>query len=128
MIDYKKRYEEVANYESDNYFKPGSGLYCLKFLSEGREDQYEENGRITKQVVFNVLVTRAPEIDVAKKGKEYLWSVSEGKTLSSLYGQIMRHAVEVCESQLSGRDVTLNVIHDAVNNKNTYTVLPGSLA
>ena len=83
--------------EQQEFWKPEEGEYSIKFLDDGTQRQFVwEEQEITK-VDFKV------EIDK----KEYIWSVTKGRTTTSLYGQIALIGSEY--GSLVGKTITLFV-------------------
>lgn len=79
-MDLKSELEKVEQYEAQNWFKPISGTYKVVLIGEPKEDRFfQEDGKVQDQAVF----------DIEVKAEKFKWTVSKGKTASSLWGQLL---------------------------------------
>lgn len=108
-MDYANEVKELEAYEPDEWFKPTKGNYKIRILNEGEfvPKDFGE-GPVTQ---WNILV----EVD----GKPVHWSVTKGKTISSLYGQIFFLAAKN-NNTAQGLEFDLIVKFDG--KKNDYTI------
>ena len=80
-MDLKKEYEDIKAYGSSDFFKATPGKYNIVIIGEPQPTEYDDGaGHITEQVLLNIQIDQ----------KDYKWSVSKGKTTTSLYGQIVK--------------------------------------
>lgn len=105
--DWEKEAEKIG---SSEWFKPSTGKQTLKFLNEGKEEerQYDEDEEVKKVQVFEILVG----------GEEKKWSVTKGQSESSLWGQLVKFAVD--RGGLEGEEITL--IRNGTGSDTQYVV------
>lgn len=108
-MDFAKEVKELEAYESKKWFKPTKGTYKVKILGEG-EMQTKTFGEDT---VYQW------EIPIEINGEHLFWSITKGKTLSSLYGQIVSLAAKNMAAA-TGLEFDLIVKNDG--KKNDYTI------
>jgi len=115
-MDYKEKVAELEkNQEESNYdeklewFNPDAKQYKVKVLELANEYKatFDNKDIIKKRIVVKV------------DGKKLNWGVPVGKTLSSLFGQLMK-AGEILGG-LENKEVTLLVKSDG--KKRDYTIL-----
>lgn len=94
--------------QSSDWFKPEPGTSVVTFLDEGEDDTREYEGETRQVRVFSV------EVD----GEEMYWSVTKGRSESSLYGQLVK--VAQSEGGLSG--VSVSLIRSGTGTDTQYTV------
>ena len=110
--DYQDRLESLSEAESKEWFRATEGKHSIKFLNEGVPFTQEWEGEDVKKLMF----------DVEIKGKEYSFSVTEGQTKQSLYGQILLIATKSEPvNTLSNKTITLLVTGEG--KKKRYTIL-----
>jgi len=113
-MDYQSELKRLQ--EGGNYWKPKSGQFKVKALSElesadpfikkrdGQPDEVHEQAKIS----------------IAVNGEEKVWTFGKGATLASTYGQLVdlasKHAF-----QLKGVEFTVVVKNDGT--KNDYTII-----
>lgn len=108
MTDWNKETELLG---STNFWKPETGSHKVHFLDDGKETQYRDpHGRVTDQMNFKIRVD----------GEQKLWTMTRAKTVNSLFGQIA--LIGKYHIDLTGKDITLLVKFDQLNNKREYTV------
>lgn len=95
--NWKNEKEELENAEQMEYWKPEEGEHHIKFLSDGIERNFEWEGQTILKVDF----------DVEVEGNKCIWSVTKGRTTSSLYGQIV--TIGAHKNTLVGETITLFV-------------------
>lgn len=79
-MDIKSELNRLKEYSCIEYFKPSAGRYKVVILGEGKKDKFiDDEGNTIEQYVFPIQHNK----------KSYFWSVSVGKTLTSLYGQLL---------------------------------------
>ena len=99
QTDMKEWEEEVKKLEEQGgYFKPPAGQYDIEVLAPPlkKEYKYEKEG-IKEQI----------ELQIKVDGKEYLWTITKGLTLASLYGQVLKVATQ--QGKWKGLKFTLGV-------------------
>ena len=108
MTDWNKETELLG---SSNFWKPETGSHIVLFLDNGRPSQYRDaQGRVTDQVNFKIKVG----------GDEKVWTVTKARTVNSLFGQIA--LIGNYHGTMEGKEITLLVKFDQLNNKREYTV------
>lgn len=83
--------------EDINYLKVEEGQTKIKFLDDGTAHTFDWEGETIEKVNFKVEVS----------GKAFTWSVTKGKTINSLYGQIAH--IGASKGTLVGQTITLLV-------------------
>ena len=113
-MDYQEELKKIQ--EGGNYWKPKSGQFKVKALSEledadpfvkkreGQEDEVHPQSKI--------------EISVA--GEKKTWTFGKGKTPASTYGQLVELATKHA-NQL--KDVEFSVVVKNDGTKNDYTIV-----
>ena len=113
-MDYQEELKKLQ--EGGNYWKPKSGQFKVKALSEledadpfvkkreGQEDEVHPQSKI--------------EISVA--GEKKTWTFGKGKTPASTYGQLVELATKHA-NQL--KDVEFSVVVKNDGTKNDYTIV-----
>ncbi|MBC8147327.1 MAG: hypothetical protein H8E98_05025 [Bacteroidetes bacterium] len=101
--------EEHKKLESGNWWKPTQGKHNIVFLNEGKDFENEFEGKILQKRRFEVEVGAKP----------FLWDVTKGSTLNSLYGQIVTIAKN--NGKITGEKITLLVKGEGKNT--SYTIL-----
>lgn len=108
-MDYQQEVKTLEEYQTTNWFKPRVGKYKIKIVTEPKPTEYkDDDGNITPQI----------ELDITVNDEVFKWTVGKGKTLSSLYGQLMK--VGSKNGKLAGEEITLIVKSDG--KKNDYFV------
>lgn len=109
-MDYESEYEKLSEEKSGNVFKAVQGVQRLKILEEPEETVFTDNktGEETPQIKL--------KLDV--NGEEMFWYVGKGKTMRSVYGQLI--ALGKYKGQLAGESITLSVTSS--NNSDGKTV------
>ena len=109
-MDLEKELEKVKAYVSEEWFKPVAGMHKVVVLGEPTEDKYieESTGKVTDQMVMPVEVLT----------KAFKWSVPRGKTLTSLWGQLL--TVAKANKGFNGLVVDLIVLGDGKDKR--YTI------
>ena len=108
MTDWNKETEILG---TSNFWKPETGSHKVHFLDNGNPTQYKDpQGRVTDQMNFKIKVD----------GEQKLWTMTKAKTVNSLYGQIV--LLGKYHGSLEGKEITLLVKFDHLNNKREYTV------
>jgi hypothetical protein len=98
--------------ESADYWKPEPGKWKVKALSELEEaTPYVEEGKDPKPQV---------KIKLSIEGKEKTWTIGQGVSPASTYGQLVKLAQEKGNTLL-GAEFTIVVVSDG--NKNKYTIV-----
>ena len=108
-LDFSAEVKELEQYQSANWWKPKKGSYKVVVLGEGE--------LVSKK--FGDDVVEQWNIPVEVNKERFLWSVTKGKTLSSLYGQIVLLAAKN-ENKATGLVFGLIVKFDG--QKNEYTI------
>jgi len=110
--DYIGRLNRLTEAESKEWLRLTTGRHTLEFLSEGTPFEQVWEGETIQKLRF----------DVNEAGKEYSFSVSEGQTRQSLYGQLLLVATKIEPiNTMIGKKVTIIVTGDG--KKKRYTVL-----
>jgi len=118
-IDYKDEVEKLS--KSSKTWKPEPGVYRVAILSDPEHTQFENNetGVVTPQIKL--------EIEVNKE--YYDWFVPIGKTMESVYGQLMK--VGSLKGKLIGEGVTISVSKVSGKegkSRNSYTIQEAKFA
>jgi hypothetical protein len=100
--------EEAERIGSNDWFSPKPGSQTVRFLDEGEEQTREYDDEVRDVQVFTVKVG----------GDELKWSVTKGETESSLWGQLVKVAVD--REGLEGEELTL--IRNGAGSDTQYTV------
>lgn len=108
-MDYASEVKELEAYEPDEWFKPTKGNYKIRILNEGEFVNKDFGEGLVTQ--WNLL------IDV--NGKQLHWSVTKGKTISSLYGQIFSLAAK---NNNTAQGLVFDLIVKSDGKKNDYTI------
>jgi len=108
-MEWNNEVKSLNEGEMFEYYKPKEGQTKIKFLDDGVAHQFEWEGQVVDKVNFKVEVN----------GNEQLWSVTKGRTISSLYGQIASIGQE--KGSLKGQTITLLV--KGVGLQRQYIVL-----
>jgi hypothetical protein len=108
-MDWNNEVKDLRDGEVSDYFKPSEGQHKIKILDDGVAHQFEWEGEVINKVNFKVEVN----------GKESVWSVPRGKTLSSLYGQLAQIGMD--KGTLKGQTITLLV--KGQNKQRQYIVM-----
>jgi hypothetical protein len=95
--DWNKELEVLEKALQVDFWRAEEGEHIIEFLDNGTERQFEWEEAVIQKVDFKVRI----------KGKELIWSVTKGKTTSSLYGQIALIGSE--SGSLVGKKITLYV-------------------
>jgi len=113
-MDYKKEVQNLEAYQNKDWYKPKPGTTKIVILSEPKEGTYkDEDNNITELI----------ELDISVQEKMFSWSVGKGKTLASLYGQLMQ--VGQMKGKLMGETITLITKFDG--KKNSYTLVEANV-
>ena len=113
-MDYQTELKRLQ--EGGNYWKPKSGKFKVKALTELEEAEpfvKKQEGKpdeINPQYKLKILVD----------GKEVLWTFGKGATLASTHGQIVQLATEH-GNKLTGVEFTVAIKSDGT--KNDYTII-----
>ena len=116
--DYFGRLNRLIEAESREWLRLPEGKHTIEFLSEGTpfEQEWENNG--VKETVHKLRF----DVRNMADGKEYSFSVTEGQTKQSLYGQLLLVATKIEPiNKLTGKKITILVTGE--NKKKRYTVL-----
>jgi len=116
--DYFGRLNRLTEAESKEWLRLSEGKHTIEFLSEGTPftQEWENNGRTELVRKLRFVVRNMAD------GKEYSFSVTEGLTKASLYGQLLLVATKIEPiNQLKGKKVTILVTGN--DKKKRYTVL-----
>jgi len=112
QTDYLGRLNRLTEAESKEWLRLTEGKHTIEFLSEGTPFEQVWEGETIQKLRF----------DVNEAGKEYSFSVSEGQTRQSLYGQLLLIATKIEPiNTMIGKKVTIIVTGDG--KKKRYTVL-----
>ncbi len=115
MVNYKeevKRLDDFKPGENSDFWKPTSGQYKVKSLTELEPaDDYVEEGKSPKPQV---------KVDLLVNDKKVSWTMSIGKSPASSYGQLCKLAI-TRDGSLVNQEFTIVVTNDG--NKNTYTIV-----
>ena len=116
--DYLGRLNRLTEAESKEWLSLAAGKqHVLEFLSEGTPFEQEWRDKDGNEETVHKL-----RFDVRTDGKEYSFSVTEGTTTQSLYGQLMLIAAKTKpENTMIGKKVTIIVTGEG--KKKRYTVL-----
>ena len=107
-----KRLDEFKPSDNSEFWKPKSGQYKVKALTElENTEPYEEPGKEPNP--------RA-KIDLLVEDESVTWTISVGKSPASSYGQLCKLAVSKGGS-LKDSEFTIVVTNDG--KKNTYTIV-----
>lgn len=110
-MDYVKEVEELKKFETTNWFKPEIGTYHIKIVGDGEflQKKFREDEEEVTQ--WN--------LPIEIKGVKMTWSITKGKTISSIYGQIM----SLCaRNNNSAVDVEFDLIVKSDGKKRDYTI------
>lgn len=99
---------EAEKLGQSDWFNPDTGSTEITFLNEGKNETRTYEGEKRPVRVFNVEV----------EGKELKWSVTRGRSESSLYGQL----VKVGADSNGLTDVTITLIRQGTGTDTQYTV------
>ncbi len=115
MVNYEeevKRLDEFKPDEQSNFWKPSSGQYKVKSLTELEEaEPYREEGKPDKPQV---------KIDLLVNDQKVTWTMGIGKSPASSYGQLCKLAI-LRNKTLVNQEFTIVVTNDG--KKNTYTIV-----
>lgn len=113
-MDYQKELKRLQ--EGGNYWKPKSGQFKVKSLTELEEAEpyikKKEDGtnEVNPQAKLKILVD----------GEEKTWTFGLGATLASTYGQLV-HLASIKGNKLAGAE--FNVVVKFDGKKNDYTIV-----
>lgn len=107
LINYAEEAKKVKEYIG-GWFKPSSGKYKIKFLEEPKP--------VTKEIKDKVVDQIETEIELNNQNTN--WSITKGKGVRSLYGQLML----VAEDRGKLKDETINLIVKGSGQDIDYTV------
>jgi hypothetical protein len=113
-MDYQQELKRLQ--EGGNYWKPKSGQFKVKALSELEETE----PFIKKRDGQPDEIHAQAKIKVSVNGEEKLWTFGKGATLASTYGQLIDLASKHA-NQLTGVDFSVVVKFDGT--KNDYTIV-----
>ena len=104
--------EEASNLQDDEFWTPPTGTTKVTFMDNGRKTSvhYDEDDEPTPKAIF--------KIRVEDEEGEKLWSITRGKSASSLYGQLVRVGKD--RGGLVGEELTL--IRNGEGKQTQYTV------
>lgn len=105
-FDFDEEYENLS--AGSQWFNPDEGTHQVKFLDNGKEEERTYDEETRKVAVFQIEVN----------GEEKKWSVTKGKSESSLFGQLMKYG-RAAEG-LKGEEITL--IRSGTGQDTQYTV------
>ena len=115
----KEELMQMANRPASqgNWFSPTAGTWKVTILDEPKDEDVMEKqfgDRRVTQIRFR--------INVATEGgtEEYLWDVTKGKTIESLWGQLNVFAQYCNSGKYSGKEFTLIVKGEGMNKD--YTI------
>ena len=108
-MDYQTELEEIKKYETTTWFKPEKGTYHVEILGEGEHVQKKFGDEEVTQWNLPIMINNA----------KFMWSITKGKSLASVYGQIVSLAVKN-QNKAEGTKFTLIVKFDG--KKNDYTI------
>jgi len=115
VINYEtevKRLDEFKPEDQSDFWKPGSGQYKVKSLTELEEaEPYKEPGKPDKPQV---------KVDLLIEDKKVTWTMGIGKSPASSYGQLCKLAI-ARNGKLKDKEFTIVVTNDG--KKNTYTIV-----
>ena len=115
MVNYTeevKRLDEYKPEENSEFWRPTSGQYKVKTLSELKDaDPYKEEGKEPKPQV---------KIELLIEDKKVTWTMGIGKSPASSYGQVCKLAISRANT-LINQEFTIVVTNDG--KKNTYTIV-----
>lgn len=103
-------FEEEAGNLSQGWFNPDPGEHEVLFKDNGRKETRTYEGETREVVVFT--------IETGEKSGEHMWSVTKGRSETSLYGQLVK--VGAAREGLKGE--TVSVIVQGEGTDRTYTV------
>ena len=124
-MDYEKEFKKLEAYEQKNWFKPTKGSYLIKVIGEGETIIKTFGSEIAEQwiIPINILERNGKEEKEPNRDETIFWSITKGKTLSSLYGMIISLANNN-NNKATNLKFNLHVKFD--NKKNEY-VIPEAL-
>jgi hypothetical protein len=108
-MDYAKEVEELKKYETTAWFKPDVGTYKIKILGEGE----------FVQKTFKEEQVTQWNLPISVQGLKMTWSVTKGKSMSSIYGQIM---FLCAKNNNSAVGVEFDLIVKSDGKKRDYTI------
>ncbi len=108
---YEQEYEEIKkNEERNDAWKPDTGLYEVKLLSEINKFTFTKDGETKERAV----------IDIELQGNKYAWFMGVGKTERSIYGQLIYLGKKW--KSLKGKTIQVNVLLDK-DGKRQFSVI-----
>ena len=114
-IDYTGEVKKLGEYEPENskFWKPEAGQHTVEALSELQEaPPFQKDGEPDKPQA-QILLKLADETEV-------VWTVSQGKTLASTYGQLCNLANEL-GGTLKGVKFMVHITSDG--KKRSYAII-----
>ena len=117
--DYTGRLNRLTEAESREWLRLDAGKHTIEFLSDGTPFTQEwENPQGIKEKVNKLRF----DVRNMADGKEYSFSVTEGQTKQSLYGQLMLvGALLEPKNTMVGKKVTIIVTGE--QKKKRYTII-----
>ena len=117
-MDYQNELKRLK--EGSNYWKPKSGQFKVKALSE-----LEDTNPFVKQInlpdgTVSEEVHPQAMISISIAGEEKTWTFGKGKTPASTFGQLIELATKHA-NQLTGVEFSVVVKNDGT--KNDYTIV-----
>ena len=113
-MDYEKEVQNLEQYQNKDWYKPKPGTTKIVILSEPTPGTYKDDeGNITELI----------ELEISIAEKMFSWSIGKGKTMASLYGQLM--SIGKAKGKLMGETITLITKFDG--KKNSYTLIEANL-
>jgi len=107
-MDLKKEFEQLNDNE---YFKAKEGKTELVIIGEPIDESFiGDDEKLIPQAEFDIQI----------KGKNYKWTVTKGKTLKSLWGQLLLVS-KANDYKFNGQKITLLTMGEG--KKARYTVL-----
>jgi len=115
MVNYNEEVKRLDAYkpeDSQDFWKPKSGQYKVKALSEleDAEPYVEDNKEPKPQVKVRLLI----------EDRQVTWTMGIGKSPASSYGQLCKLAVS-SNGKLTDLEFMIVVTNDGT--KNTYTIV-----
>jgi len=109
--DYLGRLNRLTEAESKEWLRLDAGEHRVKFLSDGKPFQQDWDGELMNKLRF----------DVESNEKTFSFSVTEGQTKQSLYGQILLVATKLePKNTMIGKTITILV--QGEGKKKRYTI------
>lgn len=109
-IDYKEEAKKLREFKCEAYFKPEAGQYQIMILKEPELIEKEFEGEKKQQLRLFIEVDRKDC---------YVWDISLGLTINSIYGQI----ILIAENRGKLKEELITLLVKRANNKNEYTVV-----